>query len=71
MVDLTTLTGIEAELAATADYDVSLDVYRAKRRVAALRRKLGLNRMRCRRFRRQGRAYASLARKKNRIGVGQ
>ena len=40
MADLTTLAGIEAELAATADYDVEIDVSKAKRRVAALRRKL-------------------------------
>lgn len=40
MADLTTLAGIEAELAATADYDVERDVSKAKRRVAALRRKL-------------------------------
>src|SRR3972149_1218255 len=40
MADLTTLAGIEAELADTADYDVTLDVSKAKRRVAALRRKL-------------------------------
>jgi hypothetical protein len=40
MADLTTLLGIEAELAATADYDITLDVSKAKRRVAALRRKL-------------------------------
>ena len=40
MADLTTLSGIEAELADTADYDVALDVSKAKRRVAALRRKL-------------------------------
>ncbi|MGD9720553.1 MAG: hypothetical protein AB7E98_05950 [Pirellulales bacterium] len=40
MADLTTLTGIEAELADTADYDVVFDVSKAKRRVAALRRKL-------------------------------
>jgi hypothetical protein len=40
MADLTTITGIEAELAVTADYDVSNDVEKAKRRVAALRRKL-------------------------------
>lgn len=40
MADLTTLTGIEAELAATADYDVAVDVTKAKRRVAALRRRL-------------------------------
>jgi hypothetical protein len=40
MADLTTISGIEAELAATADYDVENDVAKAKRRVAALRRKL-------------------------------
>ncbi len=40
MADLSTLTGIEAELADTADYDVALDLSKAKRRVAALRRKL-------------------------------
>src|SRR5574337_1040098 len=40
MADLTTLSGIEAELGATADYDVAVDVSNAKRRVAALRRKL-------------------------------
>ncbi|MEX2317060.1 MAG: hypothetical protein WD669_07905 [Pirellulales bacterium] len=40
MADLTTLADIEAELADTADYDVALDVAKAKRRVAALRRKL-------------------------------
>ena len=40
MADLATIAGIEAELAATADYDVALDVAKAKRRVAALRRKL-------------------------------
>lgn len=40
MADLTTIAGIEAELAATADYDVENDVAKAKRRVAALRRKL-------------------------------
>jgi tetrahydromethanopterin S-methyltransferase subunit H len=40
MADLTTLPGIEAELADTADYDVVLDVPKAKRRAAALRRKL-------------------------------
>ena len=33
-------SGIEAELAATADYDVENDVAKAKRRVTALRRKL-------------------------------
>lgn len=40
MAGLTTLAGIEAEPADTADYDVALDVSKAKRRVAALRRKL-------------------------------
>lgn len=40
MADLTTIESIEAELAATADYDVAGDVAKAKRRVAALRRKL-------------------------------
>jgi hypothetical protein len=40
MADLTTISSIEAELAATADYDVENDVAKAKRRVAALRRKL-------------------------------
>jgi len=40
MADLTSLAGIEAELVDTADYDVALDVSKAKRRVAALRRKL-------------------------------
>ena len=40
MADLTNISGIEAELAATADYDVENDVAKAKRRVAALRRKL-------------------------------
>jgi hypothetical protein len=40
MADLTTLAAIEAELAATADYDVAVDVSKAKRRVAALRRRL-------------------------------
>ncbi len=40
MADLTTLAGIEAELADTADYDVTLDISKAKRRMAALRRKL-------------------------------
>ncbi|MCI0492258.1 MAG: hypothetical protein L0Z07_04900 [Planctomycetes bacterium] len=40
MADLSTLAGIEGELAATADYDVAFDVPKAKRRVAALRRKL-------------------------------
>lgn len=40
MADLSTLDLIEAELAVTADYDVAGDVEKAKRRVAALRRKL-------------------------------
>ena len=40
MADLTTLSGIEAELADTADYDVAIDVSKANRRGAALRRKL-------------------------------
>ncbi len=40
MADLSTLSGIEAELASTADYDVTPDTSKAKRRVAALRRKL-------------------------------
>lgn len=40
MADLTTIAQVEAELAATADYDVSNDVDKAKRRVAALRRKM-------------------------------
>lgn len=38
--DLTTATGIEAVLAATASYDVDRDADAARRRVAALRRKL-------------------------------
>ena len=38
--DLSTPTLIEAVLAATADYDVEYDISKAKRRVAALRRKL-------------------------------
>lgn len=40
MADLTTIAQVEAELGATADYDVENDVAKAKRRVAALRRKL-------------------------------
>jgi hypothetical protein len=40
MADLSSIAGIEAELADTADYDVAFDVAKAKRRVAALRRKL-------------------------------
>jgi hypothetical protein len=39
MADLATLAGIKAELGDTADYDVTLDVFRAKRSVAALRRR--------------------------------
>lgn len=39
MADLTTAAGIEAELAATSDYDVTYDVDKAKRFVAAGRRK--------------------------------
>ena len=38
--DLTTPSGIETVLADTADYDVERSVANAKRRVAALRRKL-------------------------------
>lgn len=40
MADLTTPANVETELAATCDYDVERDVAKAKRRVAALRRKL-------------------------------
>jgi tetrahydromethanopterin S-methyltransferase subunit H len=40
MANLTTLAIIESELADTADYDVGVDISKAKRRVAALRRKL-------------------------------
>ena len=40
MADLSSIAGIESELAETADYDVALDLSKAKRRVAALRRKL-------------------------------
>lgn len=40
MADLTTYAQVEAELAATAGYDVNESVSEAKRRVAALRRKL-------------------------------
>jgi predicted ATPase len=40
MADLTTYENVEAELAATADYDVAQDADKAKRRIAALRRKL-------------------------------
>lgn len=38
--DLVTFSGVEAVLAATADYDVTRDASKARRRVAALRRKL-------------------------------
>lgn len=40
MATLDTFAQVDAELAATADYDVEHDVAKAKRRVAALRRKL-------------------------------
>jgi hypothetical protein len=40
MPDLSTTAGIEAELAETADYDTSFDLSKARRRVAALRRRL-------------------------------
>lgn len=40
MAALTTFEDVDAELAATAGYDVDRDVSLAKRRVAALRRKL-------------------------------
>jgi len=40
MADLTTYANVESELAATAGYDVDDDLSQAKRRVAALRRKL-------------------------------
>jgi hypothetical protein len=40
MADLTTYTQVEAELAATAGYDATNDTTLAKRRVAALRRKM-------------------------------
>lgn len=40
MADLTTYAGVDAELAATATYDTDFDTSLAKRRVAALRRKL-------------------------------
>jgi hypothetical protein len=40
MADLTTPEQIDAELAATADYLVTKDVEKAKRRAAALERKL-------------------------------
>lgn len=38
--DFTTFAGVEAVLADTADYDVTRDAAKARRRVAALRRKL-------------------------------
>jgi hypothetical protein len=40
MPDLSTYAAVDAELAETAGYDVERDVSQAKRRVAALRRKL-------------------------------
>ena len=40
MADLSSLAAIESELADTAVYDVAQDATKAKRRVAALRRKL-------------------------------
>lgn len=40
MADLTTIEGIEAELAVTADYHFPVDIAKANRRIAALRRKL-------------------------------
>jgi len=40
MADLTFYTQVEAELAATAGYDINYSLSEAKRRVAALRRKL-------------------------------
>lgn len=42
MAQLQTPAEIEYELSLTADYDVTNDVEKAKRRVAALRRKLDL-----------------------------
>ena len=38
--DLTTVSGIEAALAATSDYDVERDTDKAKRHIAALRSRL-------------------------------
>lgn len=38
--DLTTYAGVDVVLADTADYDVTLDLTKARRRVAALRRKI-------------------------------
>jgi len=38
--DLTTITGIEAVLAATSDYDTTRDAAKARRYVAAIRRRL-------------------------------
>ena len=40
MADLSSYSGVESELAATSDYDVTLDVDKCKRYVAAIRRKL-------------------------------
>jgi hypothetical protein len=40
MATLNTFAEVDAELAATADYDVAVDIDKAQRRVAALRRKL-------------------------------
>lgn len=40
MADLSTFSAVDSELAATADYDVGGDLDKARRRVAALRRKL-------------------------------
>jgi len=40
MATLNTFAQVDAELAATADYDIENDISKAKRRVAALRRKL-------------------------------
>lgn len=40
MADLATIAAVDSELALTADYDVVNDVAKARRRVAALRRKL-------------------------------
>lgn len=40
MATLNTFAEVDAELAATADYDVEIDTSKARRRIAALRRKL-------------------------------
>ncbi len=40
MADLSTPSLVDAELAATCDYDTTLSLDKARRRVAALRRKL-------------------------------